>query len=57
MTMIDLALEKHAGNKMRAAKELGVCVRTIRNKIKEFNMVKWFDAKTGIAPVRKRAIQ
>ena len=57
MTMIDLALEKHAGNKMRAAKELGVCVRTIRNKIKEFNKVKWFDAKTGIAPVRKRAIQ
>ena len=34
--MIRYALEKNSGNRIRAAKQLGISVRTLRNKLRQY---------------------
>ncbi|MDE5743376.1 MAG: helix-turn-helix domain-containing protein [Bacteroidales bacterium] len=38
--LIEQALKKHAGNRRKAAEELGVSERTIYRKIKEYSLLK-----------------
>jgi DNA-binding protein Fis len=37
-SLLESTLEAHGGNRTRAARVLGICPRTMRNKIREFGL-------------------
>lgn len=53
--LLEAYLEKHGGNKSHAAKDLGISLRTVRNKIRTFEMTRWYrpDPRKSTASIQR----